>query len=39
VNVPLRAEGVTARSSPDWIEESYPIVAPKRLIAELDRRR
>ena len=22
----------------DWVEESYRIVAPKRLVAELDRR-
>jgi predicted DNA-binding protein (MmcQ/YjbR family) len=37
VNVPLRAEGVTLGLLRDWIEESYRIVAPKRLIAELDR--
>jgi predicted DNA-binding protein (MmcQ/YjbR family) len=39
VNVPLRAESVTLDLLRDWIEESYRIVAPKRLIAELDRRR
>ena len=39
VNVPLRAEGVTLDLLRDWIEESYRIVAPKRLIAELDRLR
>jgi predicted DNA-binding protein (MmcQ/YjbR family) len=38
VNVPLEAEGVTLELLHDWIEESYRIVAPKRLIAELDRR-
>jgi hypothetical protein len=37
VNVPLRAEGVTLDLLRDWIEESYRIVAPKRLTAELDR--
>jgi hypothetical protein len=39
VNVPLHAEGVTLDLLRDWIEESYRIVAPKPLIAELDRRR
>jgi predicted DNA-binding protein (MmcQ/YjbR family) len=38
VNVPLRAEGVTLDLLRDWIEESYRIIAPKRLVAELDRR-
>ena len=36
VTVPLRAKGVTAAVLCDWIEESYRIVAPKRLVAELD---
>jgi predicted DNA-binding protein (MmcQ/YjbR family) len=36
VNVPLHAEGVTLNLLRDWIEESYRIVAPKRLVAELD---
>ncbi len=36
VTVPLRARGVTAALLCDWIEESYRIVAPKRLLAELD---
>jgi predicted DNA-binding protein (MmcQ/YjbR family) len=36
VNVPVRAEGVTLELLRDWIEESYRIVAPKRLVAELD---
>jgi len=39
VNVPLHAEGVTLDLLRDWIEESYRIVAPKPLVAELDRRR
>jgi predicted DNA-binding protein (MmcQ/YjbR family) len=37
VNVPMQAEGVTAELLCDWIEESYRIVAPKRLVAVLDR--
>ena len=32
------AKGVTLDLLRDWIEESYRIVAPKRLVAELDRR-
>jgi predicted DNA-binding protein (MmcQ/YjbR family) len=36
VNVPLDAEGVSLDLLRDWIEESYRIVAPKRLVAELD---
>jgi predicted DNA-binding protein (MmcQ/YjbR family) len=36
VTVPLSAKGVTADLLCDWIEESYRIVAPKRLLAELD---
>jgi predicted DNA-binding protein (MmcQ/YjbR family) len=38
VNVPVQAKGVTPVVLFDWIEESYRIVAPKRLVAELDRR-
>ena len=38
VTVPLHAEGVTVGLLRDWIEESYRIVAPKRLVAELDSR-
>jgi predicted DNA-binding protein (MmcQ/YjbR family) len=38
VNVPLHTKGVTLEILRDWIEESYRIVAPKRLVAELDRR-
>jgi predicted DNA-binding protein (MmcQ/YjbR family) len=36
VTVPLRAAGVTLDLLRDWIEESYRIVAPRRLIAKLD---
>ena len=38
VTVPLRAEGVSAAVLRDWVEESYRIVAPRRLVAELDAR-
>ena len=38
VNVPLEAPDVTPGLLRDWIEESYRIVAPKRLVAELDAR-
>ena len=38
VNVPLAAEEATPDLLRDWIEESYRIVAPKRLAAELDGR-
>lgn len=37
VTVPLRAPGVTIPVLRDWVEESYRIVAPNRLVAELDR--
>jgi len=36
VTVPLEADGVDPGLLCDWIEESYRIVAPKRLVAELD---
>jgi predicted DNA-binding protein (MmcQ/YjbR family) len=36
VTVPLRARGVTVGLLRDWIEESYRIVAPKRLVSALD---
>ena len=36
VTMPLRAPGVTLDVLRDWIEESYRIRAPKRLVAELD---
>ena len=36
VTVPLRAPGVSIAVLRDWVEESYRIVAPKRLVAMLD---
>jgi hypothetical protein len=33
----MQAEGVTSELLRDWIEESYRVVAPKRLLAGLDR--
>ena len=36
VTVPLRAKDVNIALLRDWVEESYRIVAPKRLVAELD---
>jgi predicted DNA-binding protein (MmcQ/YjbR family) len=30
------AEGAPLRELTDWVEESYRLVAPKRLVAELD---
>ena len=36
VTVPLRGPGITVDLLRDWIEESYRIVAPKRLVAQLD---
>jgi predicted DNA-binding protein (MmcQ/YjbR family) len=36
VTVPLRADGVNVALLRDWVEESYRIVAPKRLVAALD---
>jgi predicted DNA-binding protein (MmcQ/YjbR family) len=36
VTVPLRARGVDLALLRDWIEESYRIVAPTRLVAALD---
>jgi predicted DNA-binding protein (MmcQ/YjbR family) len=36
VTVPLRADGITIALLRDWVEESYRIVAPKRLVDELD---
>jgi predicted DNA-binding protein (MmcQ/YjbR family) len=38
VDVSVQAEGVTPDLLCEWIEESYRIVAPKRLLAELERR-
>ena len=36
VTVPIRGPGDSAGVLRDWVEESYRIVAPKRLVAELD---
>lgn len=36
VTVPYRASGVSHPVLRDWVEESYRIVAPKRLVALLD---
>ena len=36
VTVPFRAPGVTLEVLRDWVEESYRIRAPKRLLARLD---
>jgi predicted DNA-binding protein (MmcQ/YjbR family) len=36
VTVPLEADGLDAGVLRDWIEESYRIVAPKRLLAALE---
>ena len=36
VTVPLSAPDVNVAVLRDWVEESYRIVAPKRLVAELD---
>jgi predicted DNA-binding protein (MmcQ/YjbR family) len=38
VTVPLRADGLDATLLREWIEESYRIVAPKGLVAQLDGR-
>ena len=36
VTVPLRAPGVTLAVLRDWVEESYRIVAPRKLVEALD---
>ncbi len=36
VTVPLEANGVDTELLGDWIEESYRIVAPRRLVAEME---
>ena len=38
VTVPVDGDAVDAELLCDWVEESYRIVAPKRLAAELDAR-
>ncbi|MFF3612165.1 MmcQ/YjbR family DNA-binding protein [Streptomyces sp. NPDC002580] len=38
VRVPLEEQGApTAELLCDWVEESYRVIAPKKLLAELDR--
>ena len=36
VTIPLRGRSLSGDLVTDWIEESYRIVAPKRLVAQLD---
>ena len=36
VTVPVRADGLGIALLREWVEESYRIVAPKKLVAELD---
>ncbi|MDQ3672048.1 MAG: MmcQ/YjbR family DNA-binding protein [Actinomycetota bacterium] len=36
VTVPLHAPGVNVAPLRDWVEESYRIIAPRRLVSELD---
>jgi predicted DNA-binding protein (MmcQ/YjbR family) len=36
VTIPIRAKGVTVDLLRDWVEESYRIVAPKRLSEQID---
>ena len=38
VSIPFRATTPPIDVLRDWVEESYRIVAPKRLVAELDER-
>jgi len=38
VDVPFRDTTPPLDVLKDWVEESYRLVAPKRLVAELDRR-
>jgi len=38
VTVPLRAASISLDLLQDWVEESYRIVAPRGLVAELDGR-
>ena len=38
VDVPFRDTAPSLRVLKDWVEESYRLVAPKRLVAELDAR-
>lgn len=36
VTIPYRGQGISQAVLRDWVEESYRIVAPKRLVAQLD---
>ena len=36
MTVPFRATGVSVAVLRDWVEESYRIRAPKKLVAQLD---
>jgi len=38
MTVPFAAPGLSLDVLCDWVEESYRVVAPKRLVAELDAR-
>jgi len=38
VTAPVGAKGASRGVAEDWIEESYRVVAPKKLVAELDGR-
>jgi predicted DNA-binding protein (MmcQ/YjbR family) len=38
VTVPLKADGIDLALLRDWVEESYCIVAPRRLVASLEGR-
>ncbi len=38
VTAPVGAKGASRGVTEDWIEESYRVVAPKKLVAELDGR-
>ena len=39
VTVPLDADGVDVGLLREWVEESYRVVAPKKLLAEFDGRK
>ena len=38
VTLPFRAEGLDIALLREWVEESYRIVAPKRLVSQIDTR-
>ena len=39
VDIPFRDANLSLGVLTDWVEESYRLVAPKKLIAQLDERR